>query len=246
VHDWLAANVDRVKDVGLAIPFALELHLIQLGRGLQMLSDVGYGEVGEATTRAMVSAFVNVLAILRDNRDRVALQYLWYSVQRRQKYLGNLIKNELLKPEQAKAYEAAAAERDAKVLLEYKGRGIEPLTLGGNRKNTWSTLSDRDLFEYADALPWHEVHYAPLSDGAHASVAAIAYELAGLSSNAIVTGPRWSDPLLLASVSIDVIGHSFVTLAEQLSSEGVQCKYDVEFEPELQEAGCWARKLDQP
>ena len=220
-HDWLALNAQEARGAGLAVALALELHAIQLGRSLQILFEMGYAEVAEAATRAMVSAGVNVLAILRSDRDAVALQYLLYSAHRREVYLTNFVNNGLLTPEKRVAYDGEAAELDARVLQEYRAKGIEPRQLGGNRTDTWSGLSDRALFEYAEASPWYEIHYSPLSDGAHVSVAAISHELDGMGSGRIATGPRWSDPLLLISTSVDVIGHTLVTLAHQLNPKGV-------------------------
>ncbi len=221
-HELLRSNSASVKGVGLAVSVALEMHLLQLGRGLQILTEAGYAEVGESSTRAMVSAAVNVLAIVKTNSDRVALQYLMYSVQRRHKYLANMVKNGLLTQDQATAYESTVSQRDQEVLSQYKERGIEPADLGGDRKDTWSTLSDRSLFEYAGALPWYEVHYVPLSDGAHASVPAVAHELMAMREGALVVGPRWTDPLLLVSTSVDVLGGSFVALIAELDSSDVK------------------------
>jgi hypothetical protein len=218
-HELLKANSTSAKGIGLSLSFALEMHVLQLGRGLQLLCEGGYAEVAESTARTMVSAAVNLLAILKADSDRVALQYLLYSVQRRRKYLAGLVKNNLLTREQAGAYDAAVGERDDAVLAQYKKQGIEPSELGGDRKDTWSSLTDRALFEYAGVLPWYEVHYVPLSDGAHASVPALAFELTAMKQGALVTGPRWTDPILLVSISIDVVGGTLTTFVPRLNAD---------------------------
>jgi uncharacterized protein DUF5677 len=229
-HELLKANSKGVKGIGLSLSFALEMHLLQLGRGLQSLCETGYAEVAESTARAMLSAAVNLLAILKADSDRVALQYLVYSVQRRRKYLSGLVKNNLLTQEQAGAYDAAVGERDDAVLAQYKKQGIEPLELGGDRKDTWSSLTDRALFEYAGVLPWYEVHYVPLSDGAHASVSALAFELTAMSEGAIVTGPRWTDPILLVSTSVDVVGGTLTAFIPRLNADASNNAWKIQTE----------------
>ncbi len=218
-HELLKANSKGAKGIGLSLSFALEMHVLQLGRGLQSLCKSGYAEVAESTARTMLSAAVNLLAILKVDSDRVALQYLFYSVQRRRKYLNGLVKNDLLTQQQADAYDAAVGDRDDAVLAQYKKQGIEPLDLGGDRKDTWSSLTDRALFEYAGVLPWYEVHYVPLSDGAHASVPALAFELTAMREGALVTGPRWTDPILLISTSVDVVGGTLTAFVPRLSAD---------------------------
>jgi hypothetical protein len=214
-HEWVR-GAGKLSGIGVTVPFALFLHMLQLGRALQLLDEQGYADSGGPLVRSMVSTAVNMLAICREDSDAVALQYLAFSIVRRRKYTENFIKNGLLTPEALGDYEEKAAEREKEVLAKYAEAGVGPRRLGGD-KRTWSGLTDADLFKYVDATPWYEVHYAPLSDDVHANVSAIAPELRGMDAGATTTGPRWTDPLLLLSASVDVVGHAMEELAKHLS-----------------------------
>jgi hypothetical protein len=185
------------------------------GRALQVPCEQGYADVAGPLVRSMVSTAVNMLAICKEDSEPVALQYLAFSIIRRKKYIENFTKNELLTPKAVGDYEERASAREQEVLAKYAERGVDPKKLGGD-KRTWSGLNDADLFNYVEATPWYEVHYAPLSDDVHANVSALAPELREMDAGAVVTGPRWTDPLLLLSASVDVLGHAMEELAKHL------------------------------
>lgn len=214
-HDWVR-GAGPLRGIGVTVPFALFLHILQLGRALQLLCEEGYADSGGPLVRSMVNTAVNMLAICRKDSEALALQYLAFSIVRRRKYTDNFIKNGLLTLEALGDYEEKAAERERDLLAKYAKAGVEPRRLGGDNR-TWLGLNDADLFKYVDATPWYEVHYAPLSDDVHANVSAIAPELRGMDAGAVTTGPRWTDPLLLLSASVDVVGHATEELAKYLN-----------------------------
>jgi hypothetical protein len=83
----------RGKSIGVWLPYALFVHILQLGRAVQTLVAAGFPDEALPLTRGMISAMMNLLYIvMSDNPDGWALRYWLQLGEMEQRFLERELK----------------------------------------------------------------------------------------------------------------------------------------------------------
>src|ERR1700682_3361312 len=190
----MPGDIDLKKEpIGPWGPLILFARLVHLGEAVQLLVERGFTDVAEPLTRAMVSAAINIVAIIDADSNSRALAFLSLVPEIRKKRLKALVRHGLLDQGDADLIESNATANEAAVLTEYAKKGVNPAKIGAG--NSWHGLNDKDLFMKMRAEFWYDLYYSPFSDEVHVNAAAIGPEITVLRrSNHLEFGPRTADP----------------------------------------------------
>ncbi len=184
--------------------------IIQLARGVHSLSLAGYANEAQPLARSMVNAAVNLMAILGADSDARAVLFTFFSQPRRRRRLQSLVTQGFVTEDQAKELEADETQKDEEALRHQALSGVKPATKLGNRRDTWSGLSDEKLMEHVHRRDWHDIYYVPFSDAVHANVLGMYEEIVLLSQGIVSYGPRYPGRTLFLVImaSADSVGEA--------------------------------------
>ena len=169
---YLRAMHDLIKDdrpagnVGTWVPYALFVHILQLGRAVNLLVSEGYSEEALPISRAMISAAMTLTFIVTsDNPDGWALLYYSQLADQEMRYLTREQRlarfdadriNELIgAADQNMESLRQAAEKEGIVIPQK----LPDPSRGKPRRDTWTGLSDKSLAERVGLLDWYEGDY---------------------------------------------------------------------------------------
>ena len=221
--DFFATRRLPLDTVGRYVPYAIYMNLLQLGRGLQTLLDGGFVEAGKPVVRTMIESALSIMAIVDDNSDCRALQFLFHQQSLRRKSLKRLVDQGLLSKERADTLDAHDTSLEDTTLAGWKAAGITPQPLGKSSRDTWHGLTYRDLATKMNATPWYDLYYGPFSDlGSHVTIGTVAAEVNAMISGAITIGPRDADPRHVVMASVTVVGESVKQMNNHLKLEAAE------------------------
>jgi len=213
--------IERDQPSGLAgtwVPYALFIHILQLGRALLLLVQAGYSEEALPIGRAMISAAMNLLFIVTsDNPDGWALRYWLQLADHERKYLARELRLERFDQKKIQQLITAADANLAGLHEALRREGItlpDKLSSPGQAKprhDTWTGLSDRALAERLQLTDWYEGEYDHLSRVTHVqaiSVKPIGDEL--LAGRLPSVGPHFREPLAAIAVAVSAIKFGFL------------------------------------
>lgn len=214
--EGMPGAIDLSKErVGHWVPLVLFARLVHLGEAVHRLVEQGFTDVADPLTRAMVSAAMNIVAIVDKDSDGRALAFLAIVPRIRKKRLEALVRHELLSRGDADQIESEHAANDQMVLAEYGRKGVRAAKIGGGKG--WHGLTfDECLFKTMDAGFWYDLYYSPFSDDVHVNAAAIGPEIAALrNGNQLEFGPRMSNPGITLMASNQAICQALRQLDSQ-------------------------------
>lgn len=170
---------NRPEDIAVWLSSALLEYLYETSMGIALLLEHGHVDQAVPLLRVAMSTATNVLAIWidSDEADGVALQYLAFSQRVRHSALKARGGRDRLDQALAEQLESDGLELERQVLDRLESqRGIKPLAFG-NRADTWSGLSDRDLLSKVWYGDDSYRYYVDMSNASHANVAGIWHRL---------------------------------------------------------------------
>lgn len=201
--DFLEADPPAVEK---SVPYVLFVKLVQLGRVLHRLVETGYSDEAEPIARAMVSAGLNLVAIVDEDAPGRALRFVQHTQELRRGLLRAYVEEGYFAQEEADNREAKIRDDEERVLHRYAAKGVEPRALG-RRPDTWHGLSDRELAERMNVRRWYNFYYKNFSDEAHVNVSAVARDLRRLyEERRVHVGPKHLDPWMVLFASAESIG----------------------------------------
>src|SRR5713101_1617129 len=211
----MPGEIDLSKEpVGRWVPLVLFARLVHLGEAVHRLVEDGFTDAAEPLTRAMVSAAINIVAIVDSDSDSRALAFLAVVAKILNERLKALVRHGLVSQEAANQINADATASEGKVLDQYAEKGVTPSKIGPGKN--WHGLTDKDLFVKMSAEFWYDLYYAPFSDDAHVNAAAIGPEITALRGGAgLEFGPRTADPGIALIASCQVISQALRQLDTQ-------------------------------
>jgi len=193
----------RGKGIGDWLPYALFVHVLQLGRAVQGLVAAGYPDEAIPLTRAMLSATMNLLFIVTSgNANGWALRYWLQLGEMEQRFLQRELRRMRFDEATVRALIADGQRNVDGAIAQAKIEGVQlpdKLTMPGHkhpRNDTWTGLSDRALAERVGQVDAYETEYDYASAITHVqavSLKPIANAL--LEGRAVSTGPYFGPPL---------------------------------------------------
>lgn len=209
-YEFIAAAAQgRLTGIGRVMPYAVAIRLLQHARAMHLLVQAGYPEEAEVLARTMTVTCASLVALIDDESDGRALQFLKHSQVLRRKKIDGYVAQDMVSAEEANAWDAKLREGEEKLLADYAAHGITPAPLGDSDMY-WHGIGETALFERMKADRWIDLFYRPFSEEAHGAVSTLADALHALTGRRPITlGPTFSDPRI-------VIGASFETIAQAL------------------------------
>lgn len=185
--------------------YVLFVRLVQHAWALHLLVRVGCPDEAELIARAMTATAVSLVAIVHDESDGRALQFVRHGGQLRRKKLEGYIRQELIPAAPWNAWERKVTAREEEVLNGYAEHGVIP-TPFGEGKIFWHGLPETELFKRMNAERWLDLFYVPFSEEVHGATTAIADALRKLTKDhLVVLGPTYSDPRMVIAASYETV-----------------------------------------
>ena len=204
--------------IGIWLPYALFIRILQQGRAVHLLVQQGYGDEPLPIARAMISGAMTLLFIeTSGNPDGWGLRYWLQLDEQERRLLDRELRLKRFDEERIRAV-IAAARRNVQELVDATSREgiVIPSKLPDPsrkrpRADTWTGLSDKALAEHLNLLDWYDGEYAYLSSMTHAqaiSVKPIADQL--MSGHLPTIGPHYREPLAAIAVAVSAIKYGFL------------------------------------
>jgi hypothetical protein len=234
LEQQVLASADPRGDTGRWVPYALFHHLLELARCLEVLVAIGYSEEAMPTGRAMLSAAVNLIFIVKsDDPDGWALRY-WLQVGEQEvRMIDRAPRLKELDPiVLAKLRASAIEQQEAVVEAHERGGGTFPEKLIGPgqkkpRTDTWTGLSDREVFKRLGLESWYETEYDFLSTVTHVqAVSLLPLRDDLLDGQRPSLGPHFRSPIAALNASVNAMKFAALHFMKHFSVEAVLPQVD--------------------
>jgi len=211
----------RGRPIGDWLPYALFVHILQLGRGVQILVAAGFPDEALPLTRAMISAMMNLLFIVTsDNPNGWALRYWLQLGDMEQRFLERELKRMRFDEMTVRRLidEAHANVAGAKSQAEKEGVLLpEKIATPARqpRPDTWTGLSDRALAERVGQVDAYETEYDYASAITHVQAVALKpIANALIEGRPVGTGPYFGPPLPAIGTSYNASSAALLGIAK--------------------------------
>jgi len=212
----LIKDIKPTGDIGQWLPFALTAHVVQLGRAIHSLVELGYADEGIPIGRQMMSATMNQLFIVSSgNPSGWGLRY-WLQIGDLEHRLfeRELRKARFDESKLTQMHSQANANREADIRdFEATGNVLpEKLVDPGRRqprRDTWTGLSDKALADRLGLFDWYDGEYNYLSTVTHAQAVSVLPIAQGLRDGHLpAAGPHFRSPLAAIGVAVTALHYS--------------------------------------
>lgn len=214
----------RGKPIGAWLPYALFVHLLQLGRAVQTLVAAGFPDEALPLTRGMISAMMNLLFIvMSENPNGWALRYWLQLGEMELRFLERELKRMRFDEATVRRLmdEAHANVAGAKAQAEKEGLVLpEKIATPGRqpRTDTWTGLSDRALAERVGQVDAYETEYDYASAITHVQAVALKPTANALiEGRPIGTGPYFGPPLPAIGTSYNASSAALLGIAKHFN-----------------------------
>lgn len=206
-HALFASMHAKFDRLSVYVTHALFARLITQARAMQALIRLGYTSEAESLARAVANTAVTIVAIVHEDPDSHALQYLAHSQRLRRAELKAYRERDIVSVEDAERFDTEVREREERTMAEYAEGGVVPKPLSDESEFWWHGYrSEKALYDAMNASFWYDVYYRPFSDEVHASSRTIAAGLRLLGAERRVgVGPTFEDPWRLVMASADCV-----------------------------------------
>jgi len=193
----------RGRPIGDWLPYALFVHILQLGRAVQTLVAAGFPDEALPLTRAMISAMMNLLFIVTSgNPNGWALRYWLQLGEMEQRFLARELKRMRFDEATVRKLIDEAGQNVAGAKSQAAREGVQlpdkiaASDRGQPRMDTWTGLSDRALAERVGQVDAYETEYDYASAITHVQAVALKpIANALIEGKAVGTGPYFGPPL---------------------------------------------------
>jgi hypothetical protein len=220
VHASVQVNL-RGKAIGHWLPYALFVHSLQLGRGVQVLVATGYADEAMPLTRAMLSATMSLLFIATSgDANGWALRYWIQMGEMEHRFLHKELRRMRFSEAVVRALMDEAQRNVDGAITQAKAEGVhlppKIATPDRNqpRKDTWTGLSDRALAERVGLVEAYETEYDYASAISHVQAIALKpIANALMEGRPLGTGPQYGPPLPAIGASYNASSAALLGIA---------------------------------
>lgn len=211
-YAFLASTQDQLKSIGAVMVYVLFTRLLQHARGLHLLVIGGYPEEAELIARAMTITATSLVAIVDDDSDARALQFVAHSKVQRRRKLDGYFRQEILGADEANAWHESVNREEDKILADYRDHGVVPSKIGRGHM-FWHGMTESDLFRKMKAERWLDLFYGPFSEEVHGTVESVADATRKLVQDQLVRlGPTYSDPRMVVAASYETVSQALIQI----------------------------------
>jgi Family of unknown function (DUF5677) len=223
----------RGRSIGDWLPYALFVHILQLGRAVQTLVAAGFPDEALPLTRGMISAMMNLLFIVTSgNPNGWALRYWLQLGEMEQRFLERELKRMRFDEATVRRLIDEASENVAGAKAQAETEGVHlPDKLGAPgrraRPDTWTGLSDRALAERVGQVEAYETEYDYASAITHVQAVALKpIANALIEGRPIGTGPYFGPPLPPIGTSYNASSAGLLGLAKHFALDKKMSEVD--------------------